>query len=115
MFSGIARRVFGTANERFLKRLHRTVDAINGLEPQLEALSDDALRERTPWLKERLANGEDLDSLMVDAFANVKIEVITASREMAEQIAEKVAAQYFENYSGVTYLEEVEILRVHKF
>ena len=52
---------------------------------------------------------------VVDAFANVKIAVITASREMAEQIAEKVAAQYFENYSGVTYLEEVEILRVHKF
>ena len=52
---------------------------------------------------------------VVDAFANVKIEVITASREMADEIADKVAAQYFDNYSGITYLEEVEILRVHKF
>jgi len=41
--------------------------------------------------------------------------VITASREMADEIADKVAAQYFNNYSGITYLEEVEILRVHKF
>lgn len=52
---------------------------------------------------------------VVDAFANVKIEVITATRAMAEQIADKVAARYFENYSGITYLEEVEILRPHKF
>ncbi|MBO6639036.1 MAG: hypothetical protein JJ920_15850 [Roseitalea sp.] len=52
---------------------------------------------------------------VVDAFANVKIEVITATREMAEQIADTVAARYFENYSGITYLEEVEILRPHKF
>ncbi|MCR9122849.1 MAG: hypothetical protein NXH91_11300 [Phyllobacteriaceae bacterium] len=52
---------------------------------------------------------------VVDAFANVKIEVITATREMAEQIADNVAARYFDNYSGITYLEEVEILRPHKF
>lgn len=52
---------------------------------------------------------------VVDAFANVKIEVITASREMAEQIADTVAERYFANYSGITYLEEVEILRPHKF
>ena len=52
---------------------------------------------------------------VVDAFANVKIEVITASRDMAEEIADRVAARYFQNYSGITYLEEVEILRPHKF
>ncbi len=52
---------------------------------------------------------------VVDAFSNVKIEVITASREMAERIADDVAAAYFENYSGITYIEEVEILRPHKF
>lgn len=52
---------------------------------------------------------------VVDAFSNVKIEVIAASREMAERIADEVAARYFENYSGITYLEEVEILRPHKF
>lgn len=52
---------------------------------------------------------------VVDAFANVKIEIITASRDMAEEIADRVAARYFQNYSGITYLEEVEILRPHKF
>lgn len=52
---------------------------------------------------------------VVDAFANVKIEVITSSREMADRIADEVAATYFENYSGITYLEEVEVLRPHKF
>ena len=52
---------------------------------------------------------------VVDAFSNIKLEVITASREMADRIAEEVAARYFENYSGITYLEEVEILRPKKF
>lgn len=46
---------------------------------------------------------------------NVKIEVITASREMAERITDEVAARLFENYSGITYLEEVEVLRPAKF
>ena len=52
---------------------------------------------------------------VVDAFANVKIDVIAVDRAMAERIADEVAARYFENYSGITYLEEVEILRPHKF
>ena len=52
---------------------------------------------------------------VVDAFANMKIEVITANREMADRIADEVAAKYFENYSGITYLEEVEVLRPQKF
>jgi len=51
---------------------------------------------------------------MTDAYANVKIEVIT-SEELANEIAEKVATKYFENYSGITYLEDVEILRPAKF
>ncbi len=52
---------------------------------------------------------------VVDAFANVQIEVITASEAIANQIAEEVAATYFQNYSGITYLEDVEILRPQKF
>ena len=51
----------------------------------------------------------------LDAFANIKIEVITANRDMAVRIADEVAARYFEDYSGITYLEEVEVLRPHKF
>jgi preprotein translocase subunit SecA len=72
MFGAIARRLFGTANERFLKGLNKDIASINALEPQLEALSDDEVRARTPWLRERLAGGESLDDLLVDAFATVR-------------------------------------------
>jgi preprotein translocase subunit SecA len=72
MIGAIARRLFGSANERFLKTLNKDVEAINVLEPQLEALSDDELRARTPWLKDRLSAGESLDDLLVDAFATVR-------------------------------------------
>ncbi|NQU56742.1 MAG: preprotein translocase subunit SecA, partial [Rhodospirillales bacterium] len=72
MIGAIARRLFGSANERFLKTLHKDVEAINALEPQLEALSDDELRARTPWLKDRLSAGESLDDLLVEAFATVR-------------------------------------------
>ncbi len=52
---------------------------------------------------------------VVDEFRNIKIEVITGSKEAANRIADEVAEQFFNNYSGITYLEEVEILRPHKF
>ena len=52
---------------------------------------------------------------VVDALSNVKIEVITGTPEMAEGIAEEVAEKYFTDYSGITYLEDVDILRPHKF
>lgn len=52
---------------------------------------------------------------IVDEFSNIKIEVITAERETAERIADEVAAQFFDNYSGITYFEPVEIIRPHKF
>ena len=72
MLEAIAKRMFGSANERYLKQLQPTVDAVNALEGELEALSDDDLKARTPWLKERLANGEDLDDVLIDAFATVR-------------------------------------------
>ena len=72
MFGAIARRIFGTHNDRILKGLQPIVDAVNAAEPALEALSDDELRARTAWLKERHAKGESLDDLMVDAFATVR-------------------------------------------
>lgn len=52
---------------------------------------------------------------VVDEFSNVKIEVITASRETANRIADEVARTFFGDYSGITYFEEVEILRPEKF
>ena len=72
MLGAIARRFFGTANERFLKGLQPQVDAINAMESELESLSDEELSQRTPWLSERLAGDEDLDDLLVDAFATVR-------------------------------------------
>jgi len=72
MLGAIAKRLFGSANERYLKTLQTSIDAINGLEADLESLSDDDLAARTPWLKARLAAGESLDDLLVDAFATVR-------------------------------------------
>lgn len=52
---------------------------------------------------------------IVADFSNVKIEAIVPDMDMAERIADAVAAEFFENYSGITYLEPVQILRRHKF
>ncbi len=72
MFGAIARRIFGTANERYLRRLHPQVEAINALEPELEELSDEALRARTEEFHIRVREGESLDDLLVEAFATVR-------------------------------------------
>ena len=72
MLGALAKRFFGTANDRVIKKLGSTVQAINALEPELEALDDDALRARTDAFKERLAKGESLDDLLVEAFATVR-------------------------------------------
>ena len=54
-------------------------------------------------------------AVVIDGFSNVKIEVITGSKEAANRIADEVTERFFDNYSGITYLEEVEILRQDKF
>lgn len=50
-----------------------------------------------------------------ETFPNVQIEVLTANREMAVKIADEVAAQFFDNYSGIAYLCDAEVLHAHKF
>lgn len=50
-----------------------------------------------------------------EAYANVKIEVIVGSEDMARDIINKVTEKFFENYSGITYVENVEIVRPQKF
>ncbi|CAN5389753.1 preprotein translocase subunit SecA [soil metagenome] len=65
-------KVFGTANDRELKRLRPLVAAINAHEPATEALSDDQLREQTAEFKQRVANGESIDDLLPEAFAVVR-------------------------------------------
>ena len=72
MFGAIARKLFGTANDRTVKALLRQVEVINALEPKVAGLSDDELRMRTDWLRERLEKGETLDDILPDAFATVR-------------------------------------------
>ena len=72
MFTALARKFFGTANERVLRDLQPRVDAINALEADLEGLADHELRARTAAFRERLENGETLDDILVDAFATVR-------------------------------------------
>ena len=72
MFDAIARRVFGSANDRYVRGLSKVVDQINALETPVERLSDEELAARTPFLKKRLADGETLDDLLPEAFATVR-------------------------------------------
>ncbi len=50
-----------------------------------------------------------------DVYSNIKIEVLTASRDIAVKISDEVAANFFEDYSGITYICDVEVLYAHKF
>jgi preprotein translocase subunit SecA len=69
MIELILKKLFGSKNERELKRLAPLVDRITSLEPHLRGLSDTALQQYTPQFKERLAQGEDLEDLLPEAFA----------------------------------------------
>ncbi|HSM18800.1 MAG TPA: preprotein translocase subunit SecA, partial [Hyphomicrobiales bacterium] len=68
----IAAKLFGSANERKVKSYYPQVDAINALEGELEKLSDEALRARTEEFRKQVADGADLDDLLVPAFATVR-------------------------------------------
>ena len=72
MFSSILRKVFGSRNDRLLKKLTKNVDAINALEAEYEKLSDEALKAKTEEFKARLEKGETLDDILNDAFATVR-------------------------------------------
>ncbi len=72
MIGALARRLFGSANDRYIKGLQPLVDDINAAEPELAALSDEELRARTALLKKRHEDGEAIDDLLVDAFATVR-------------------------------------------
>ena len=69
---GLLKAIFGTKNDREVKRMRKTVAKINALEPEYEKLSDEELRGKTEEFKKRLANGETLDDILVEAFAVVR-------------------------------------------
>ncbi len=64
--------IFGSANERELKRIQPTVELINQMEPEFQKLSDDQFPSKTAEFKERLSQGEPLDDLLPEAFAAVR-------------------------------------------
>ncbi|MDZ4047660.1 MAG: preprotein translocase subunit SecA, partial [Pseudoxanthomonas sp.] len=69
MINKLLTRVFGSRNERLLKQLQRIVDKINALEPELQKLSDEELKAKTPEFQQRIAGGEALDKILPEAFA----------------------------------------------
>ena len=72
MTTNFLTKIFGSRNQRLLKQYRKTLEGINALEPQLEKLSDAALREKTESFKQRVAGGESLDSILPEAFALVR-------------------------------------------
>lgn len=74
----IAKRLFGSANDRYVKSLGAVVEKINALEPAIKALDDEALRRQTDKLKGRLAAGEALDDILPEAFATVREAAVRA-------------------------------------
>ncbi len=71
-FGTLARKVFGTPNDRKVKSVRPLVARINALEPEFQALSDEGLKDRTAALKARVAAGESLDAVLPEAFANCR-------------------------------------------
>jgi preprotein translocase subunit SecA len=72
MINLFAQKIFGTKNERELKRIVPIVERVNSLEPSMEALDDAALKGKTAQFRERLEQGEALDELLPEAFAVVR-------------------------------------------
>ncbi|CAN5492272.1 preprotein translocase subunit SecA [soil metagenome] len=72
MLGGLAKTLFGSSNERYVKSLGGLVSKINGFEPVISAMNDTDLANQTALFRARLANGEDLDDLLPEAFATVR-------------------------------------------
>ena len=72
MFAAVAKSIFGSANDRYVRSLGKYVDAINGFEPTISAMTDEELRGQTELFRRRLAEGAKLDDLLPEAFATVR-------------------------------------------
>ena len=72
MFGGLAKTLFGSSNDRYVKSLNPILEKIASFEPTLQAMDDDTLAQQTVRFRERLANGETLDQLLPEAFATVR-------------------------------------------
>lgn len=72
MIANIFKKIFGTKNDRELKRLRKVVAKINALEPDMQALADEDFLNKTAEFKERVSGGESLDNILPEAFALVR-------------------------------------------
>ncbi len=72
MINNLLKKIFGSRNDRLLRKYAHVVQAINALEPETQKLSDTDLRARTEVFRQRAGNGESLDALLVEAFATVR-------------------------------------------
>ena len=72
MLKNIVPKVFGTADEREIKKMRKVVEKINAIEPEFEKLTDEELQHKTVEFKERLEKSETLDDILVEAFATVR-------------------------------------------
>src|SRR5210317_2023304 len=72
MLNKLVKKIFGSRNDRLVKRMLKSVERINVLEPAMSELSDEALAAKTVEFSERLANGETTDALLPEAFAVVR-------------------------------------------
>jgi preprotein translocase subunit SecA len=72
MFGGIAKAIFGSSNDRYVKSIMKIVDKINALEDDIAAMDDDSLKGQTQIFRDRLAAGETLDDILPEAFATVR-------------------------------------------
>src|SRR3954462_12184606 len=72
MLTWVAKKLFGTSNERAVRRMQPIVSGINALEPKMQALSDAELQAKTAEFKQKLDNGATLDDLLVEAFAALR-------------------------------------------
>ncbi len=72
MLTSIVRKIFGSANDRFVKKQHKIVEKINALEELFSRLSDEELKNKTVEFRSRLKEGETLDDILPEAFATVR-------------------------------------------
>ena len=85
---GFIKKLFGTKNDRELKKMIPIVDRINHLEPQFQKLSNDELRGKTAEFRQRLDNGETLDAILPESFAAVREAGVRTLGEIALELVE---------------------------
>ena len=101
MASNILTKIFGSRNDRLLKQYRKTVVGINALESQYEKLSDEQLRAKTDEFRGRVAQGEQLDAILPEAFAVVRVPTpeeeaarwISRQREQLRRERQRLEAQ----------------------